>query len=341
MKNSIKKMVGIILTIIFVIAIIPSFTHAVDSETEAVMLEKDEGYIIYIKGLKTTDFKYAFSNSEEATDDLVYTTCQTDTNGENVAYLEKSETETYNYMFIATSGEDGEVTTTTVELATLKSITEEEIAQIDALTTKIAVDTEKTYSYSTTAEDGTTVTTTVGKIVITEEGDYAYQYQLIELNSYDTNSTVTSVNETAEELYEQITALETASDMYDKLSIMITIRDDVASLLENASWEDVKDLAILQPEEAQKGEKYIVLIQKLDGSNVEESDIQIMTCARVDDEGAEYTNVTSTEVVEKKTALPVTGENLALYIALAIIIVAIIVIAVRMKYLKGKSNGKH
>ena len=333
MKKSTKKVIGIIFAIIFVITMMPSLTRAVDSETEAVILEKANGdKIIYIKGLNATDFKYAFSDDETDSSVVEYTTCQTDSNGENVAYLAQGET--YKYMFI--EDEEG---ITTIELDSLDSITEEEIEEIEALTTIIEVDTTQTTTYSTTAEDGTAVTTTLGKIVITEEGDYTYQYQLIEI--LDTNDTVTDVNEVAVELYEKKIELESASTMYEKLSIEITIRDDYQELLDNATWTSVEDMTIEQPEESQVGEKYIVLIQKLDGESVVESDIQFMTCDREDDADVEYTNTTETTTVEKKTALPVTGEAIALYIVLGVIILAIIIIAIRMKYLKGKSNGKH
>ena len=44
----------------------------------------------------------------------------------------------------------------------------------------------------------------------------------------------------------------------------------------------------------------------------------------------------TTKKVEKKTALPVTGENLALYVVFGIIILAIIILVIRMK--KAKNN---
>ena len=332
MKNSIKKMMGIIFTIIFVIAMMPSYARAEDDSLEAVILVKSSGEkIIYIKGLDSTDFKYAFSNNEEEANTVTYKTCLTDSNGENVVYL--TQNETYKYMFIS-NGESVE----TVDLETLKSITEEEILEIEGLTTKISVDTEKSTSYSETTEDGTSVTTTLGKIVITEEGNYTYQYQLIEI--LDKNNTVTEINETAVELYAQISELENASTMFEKLSAEITIRDDYKQLLENATWVNVNENTILQPEDSQEGEKYIVLLQKLEGDNVVENDIQFMTCGREDDADVEYTEKTETKLVEKRTELPVTGENLVLYIVLVIIIIAIIIVAIRMKKLKGKENEK-
>ena len=331
MKNSSFKVVGIILAIILAIAIMPSFVKAAEINTNAVILEKASGEkIIYIKDLNSTEFKYAFSDSQDDSS-LVYKTCLTDSNGEKVASLESGKT--YKYMFITE-----EEKTSVIELDSLKSITEEEISNVEQLTKIISVKTDESKSESSTAEDGTTITKTRGKIVITEEGDYKYQYQLIEI--LDTNGSTETLNQTAVELYDELVVLENAETMYDKLVAEITIRDDYAELLENATWTDVKDMEILQPENSQKGEKFIVLIQKLQAGNVVESDIQFMTCDRADDADVEYTNTTITKTIEKKTALPITGENLALYIILAVIIVAIVIVAIRMRYLKGKENGK-
>lgn len=334
MKNSILKMVSIIAIIMFVINIMPSFVKATGSDVGAIILEKANGdRVIYIEGLDSKDFKYAFSSNEDAPE-TDYTTCNTDSNGENVAYLENDET--YDYMFLK-YGEETDIDI--IELNSLKTITEGEIAEVEKLTTKISVDTNQAITYSSTKEDGTTVTTTVGRIVITDDENCNYKYQLIEI--LDNNNTVSEVNATAVELYEQLAVLENASKMYEKLKAEITIRDNYKTLLDNAKWADVKEMAIDQPEEAQIGEKYIVLIQKLNNGNVVENDIQFMTCDRKDDADVEYTNTIETKTVEKKKTLPITGENLALYIILGIVILAIIIVAVRMKYLEGKKNGKH
>ena len=60
MKNGNLKMVCIMLIAVLMISIIPSFVRA-DEEKNAVVLEKSNGdKIIYIEGLETTDFKFAF-----------------------------------------------------------------------------------------------------------------------------------------------------------------------------------------------------------------------------------------------------------------------------------------
>lgn len=326
MKKSKLRLVCMILTIIFVISIMPTFVRATDN-IEAVILENANGEkIIYIKGMSSTEFKYAFSDDSEATD-LMYTTSLKDTNGENVAIIESGET--YKYMFLVQQDK-----TDIIELTSLEVITNKEIEKIETLTKTISVVTDDSTSETSTTEDGTTVMTTTGKIVIQDKGKY--QYQLIEI--LDKNESTKKVNETAVELYNKLTELEKTNTMYEKLMIEITIRDDYNTLIEQADWEDVEEMTILQSQDAQKGEKYIVLIQKIEDGESGINDMQIMTCDRADDADVEYTNKTEIKVVEKKTALPVTGENLALYIVLGVIILAIIILVIRMKYVKGKQN---
>lgn len=330
MKNSILKALCLNLLIVTtLIMLIPSFACATEDTTSAIILEKTGGKkLIYIQNMEATDFKYAFSDDSKATD-LTYTTCQKDSNGENVAVLEAGET--YKYMFLAT--ESG---TEVIEIDSMKKITDEEIEQIGKLTTIINVDTTESESVVSKSEDGTTVTKTRGKIVITDEG--TYQYQIIEI--LDKNNSTKTLNETAVGLYENLTNLANATKMYDKLSVEIEIRDAYNTLISEATWEDVTDSTILEPEDAQEGEKYIVLIQEVkDGKSVRD-DIKFMTCDRADDEDVEYTNTEVVKVVEKKSKLPVTGENIAIYIALTVVIIAIIAVAVRMKYLKGKENDQ-
>ena len=323
MKNSILKLTSIILIIFLALSIMPTAVRAADS-TEGVMLEKTNGEkVIYIKNMDNTEFKYAFSNNDDATS-ATYVTALKDSNNEYVALLEKDQT--YNYMFI----KDGE-NISKIEIDTLDKITEEEIKEVEKLTTIIGVSTNESES-KVSNNDGTTVTTTTGKIVIKDKGDY--QYQLIEV--VDKNGSTKNLNETAVELYNQLSELNNASKMYDKLIAEVKIRDDFKKLLKDAKWEDAKNNEIIQPKDSQEGEKFVVLIQEVDGNDTIREDVQFMTCGRKDDEGVEKTEKETTKKVEKKTALPVTGENLALYLVFGIIILAIIVLVIRMK--KAKNN---
>ena len=323
MKNSILKLTSMILIILLALSIMPTAVRAADN-TEGVILEKTDGEkVIYIKNMDATEFKYAFSNDDNESS-VAYVTALKDSNNEYVALLEKDQT--YNYMFIK-NGEN----TSKIELDTLEKITEEEIKEVEKLTTIINVSTDESES-KVSNNDGTTVTTTTGKIVIKDKGDY--QYQLLEV--VDKNGSTKTLNETAVELYNQLSKLNNASKMYDKLIAEVKIRDDFEKLLKDAEWEDAENSEILQPKDSQEGEKFVVLIREVDGEDTVREDVQFMTCGRKDDEGVEVTEKETTKKVEKKTALPVTGENLALYVVFGIIILAIIILVIRMK--KAKNN---
>lgn len=325
MKNVNLKMMCIMLIAILMISIIPSFVRA-DGEKNAVVLEKNNGdKIIYVEGLETTDFKFAFSDDKNDANPS-YQSSMTDSDGKNVAFLSNSQT--YKYMFIAEQNK-----TSVVEFNTLKSITEKEIEEINTLTERIKVETGSSISNSSKKEDGTVVTTTRGKIKIVDEGNY--NYSLIEI--VDKNGTVTTPNQKAVELYEQLTTIKNAKTTYEKLISAIKIRDDFNLLIQNADWKEVKNAEIIQPEDSEQNEKFIVLIEKTVGRE-KIYDVQFMTCERQDAEGIENTNTVQTKTVEKKTMLPITGENVILYIALGLILIAIIVVSVRMKQLKGKKQ---
>ena len=318
MKNSLLKLMSIILITIFVIAIIPMAVMA--ANTDGVILEKtDGGKIVYIKGMDQTEFKYAFSNNESDASSATYITATKDSNSEYVAFIEAGET--YKYMFI----QNGE-TTDTLQLDSLKSITEKEIAEVEKLTKIIKVSTDESDS-KITKDGDTTITTSTGKITVTDKGDY--QYQLIEI--VDKNSSTEKINDTALELYNQLETLNNnETKMYDKLLAEITVRDNYKKLLENATWTDAKDKTIPEPKNSQNGEKFVVLIREVkDGKSIRE-DVQFMTCSRADDKGVEELE----KQVEKKKKLPITGENLALYIIFGIIILAIIVLIVRINKAK-------
>lgn len=324
MKNISVKLISMLIIAILALAIMPINSHAAFSESDVIMLQKENGEkIFYIKGMDATDFKYAFSNNKEETP--TYLSALKDSNGENVAQLDKDST--FDYLFIQTSSEQS-----VIELKSIKSITEKEIKDVENLTKIIGVETDGSES-KVSKEDDTTVTTTRGKITIKDAG--TYQYQLIEV--LDKNNSSKELNKTAVELYEQLAKIKSAEKMYDKLNVEITIRDDYKKLIEDAKWEDAKNKKIMQPEDSQEGEKFVVLIQEVKDGKTVRTDVQFMTCGREDDADVEYTNTTVTKQVEKKTKLPVTGEQLALYIAFGLIIVAIIVLAVRMKQ-KGNQN---
>ena len=317
MKNSILKLTCIILITIFTVALMPVAVRAA-SNTDGIILEKADGSkIIYVKDMKTTEFKYAFSDSDDSTG-ATFLTASKDTNDEYVAFMEKDATA--KYMFVQVEGN-----TNTIELAKQKSISEDEIKEVEKLTKIIGVKT--TEKDSAVSKNGdTTVTTVNGKIIVTDEG--TYQYQIFEV--VDNNSSTKTPNETAVDLYNQLSKLENADGMYDKLLAEIAIRDDFKKLIDNAKWEDAKNKTIAQPSNSQDDEVFVVIIREVKDGKEVRKDVQFMTTARQDDADVEKTP----KEVKKQTRLPVTGENLALYIVFGVIILAIIILIVKMRKAK-------
>lgn len=77
MKNSILKLISILIIAVLVIALLPAITRA--ANTEGVILEKTNGEkIIYIKDMNTTEFKYAFSDNESDLSSATYITATKD-----------------------------------------------------------------------------------------------------------------------------------------------------------------------------------------------------------------------------------------------------------------------
>jgi len=317
MKNSILKLTCIVLITIFTVALMPVAVRAA-SNTDGIILEKADGSkIIYVKDMKTTEFKYAFSNSDDSTG-ATFLTAAKDTNDEYVAFMEKDATA--KYMFVQVEGN-----TNTIELAKQKSISEDEIKEVEKLTKIIGVKT--TEKDSAVSKNGdTTVTTVNGKIIVTDEG--TYQYQIFEV--VDNNSSTKTPNETAVDLYSQLSKLENANGMYNKLLAEIAIRDDYKKLIDNAEWEDAKKNEIPQPGNSQNDEVFVVIIREVKDGKEVRKDVQFMTTARQDDADVEKTP----KEVKKQTRLPVTGENLALYIVFGVIILAIIILIVKMRKAK-------
>jgi len=317
MKKSIFKLTCIMLIAILALTVMPMTVRAT-SNTEGIVLEKADGSkIIYVKDMKSTEFKYAFSDTDDSTS-AIFVTASKDTNGEYVAFMEKETSAKYMFVQVKES-------TNTIELAKQKSITEDEIKNVEKLTKIIGVETNET-DRAVSKDGDTTVTTVNGKIVVTDKG--TYQYQIFEV--VDKNSSTKTPNETAVDLYSQLSKLENADGMYNKLLAEITIRDDYKKLIDNAKWQDAKKNEIPQPKDSQKDEVFVVLIREVKDRKTVRTDVQFMTTARKDDEGVEKTS----KEVKKKTKLPVTGENLALYIVFGVIILAIIILIVKMRKTK-------
>ena len=98
-------------------------------------------------------------------------------------------------------------------------------------------------------------------------------------------------------------------------------------------------MTVMQPNDAQKGEQYVVYLKKLDEDGNETIDVKLMTSYREDEE-EKIPGKTETRVVKETAKLPITGDSIILFVVLAAIVIIAIIVFIRMKKLQNKENKK-
>lgn len=332
MKNlKLKKVtILIILTLIILIAI-PTLAKATNENL--AIIKDQEDYIIYKKDYENTNFQFAITNEdyteEQAKTNLTFINHWTDTNNINVAGLDNAMgIDKSQEIYLWIKNEDN--TYEKIQLNLNETIILEDMQNIENFTKIIDVDTTQKNSKE---EDinGVKVTTTTGKIVITDDSENTYRYQLIKIDE--------NTSENAKELMNLVNTLQTdyaSMNMYNKTITAIQINKLYTELLNSATWLQVDNMEILQPETSKDGEQYIVLLQKMSNGIAVSSDIQFLTCF----EGQEKEIQKTTNVKKVTTALPVTYESIALFVILAIVIIALIIVAIKISKIKKNTNNE-
>ena len=290
----------------------------VNAANENVQLVKqtETDYLIYINGNLDSSFEFAFSDDNTADKEtLTYLSAATDSaeGGNYIAYINSYTTEN-KYMWAKDA--EGTYFVEGVELDLSKAIPADELTAIQNVTKKIAVDTEQVQVEEKTI-DGNKVTVTTGKVVFENEGNY--EYQIVKLPS------TTEYNELMD-LAERISKINSTTDMYTKLGLYTkfnNLYNELSSALIEEKWIDVQNQEILQPEDTENGDKYVLWIRE--GNTI---DAQFLT--------SKYVEEKVTEEITVK--LPVTGDNNTLLIILGILVVAIIVVSIRIKSLKKENK---
>lgn len=290
----------------------------VNAANENVQLVKqtETDYLIYINGNLDSSFEFAFSDDNTADKEtLTYLSAATDAaeGGNYIAYINSYTTEN-KYMWAKDA--EGTYFVEGIELDLSKAIPADELTAIQNVTKKIAVDTEQVQVEEKTI-NGNQVKVTTGKVVFENEGNY--EYQIVKLPS------VAEYNELMD-LAERISKINSTTDMYTKLGLYTkfnNLYNELSSALLEEKWIDVQNQEILQPEDTENGDKYVLWIRE--GNTI---DAQFLT--------SKYVEEKVTEEITVK--LPVTGDNNTLLIVLGILVVAIIVVSIRIKSLKKENK---
>ena len=337
MKSKLAKRIMLIIGIsIIMLTLIQTFSFATNEKIQMIKKSENE-YMIYVSDLLKEKFEFAFSNSKEMNkNDLKFYNSAKDQleNGNDIAYIDAEIYEKYIkgkqniYLWI----KQNDAYKLESEVINIEEVlTEEEIQDLNNVTKKIKVSFgEKELPEE--IKDGVKITRKIGTINITDNKDSKYSYILMKSeNGTDVEKLIT--------LAENINKLEN-KNIYEKLSLYNEFKvtyNKLQPAIKDKKWTNVKNGIIEQPKDAKGNEErkdqYLVWIKQENKDN-EIIDVQIMTCKNK--EIPKYED--KKEIVKKTTKLPITGDNIALFVIAGIILSLIIILVVLKLKNKKKEN---
>ena len=347
------KLLGIFAIFLF-IAIVPIAVFATNEDISIVSTINEDAkqeYTIYIKEMSTQNFKYAFTNIENADPngiDLSYINSVPDLGGNQAAFLDAvtyeklSENNNTIYMWAKITDQEGneELVLENVQLDLTQALTDESLEQVETLTERIEVEIAETQDITDSTEpvrnenvDGVVEISKTGYVKITDSEDATYYYQRIELPS-------TSDYNRFMELAEEIESTYNSMNMYEKVQIATEFNSLYAKLVEVDNWQEVENMEVKQPESSiesnGEGNKYIVFLKKVADDGETTTDAQFLQEYYAYEQNIEIEKV----VTQETTKLPITYDNIALFVVLGIIVVLVVLVFIRMKKLNKQNEEK-
>ena len=332
MKNFKAKLTGAIV-LFMIIMLVPMIVLAVTNENVQIISNTDEQgnkeYIVYIQELMQTNFASAVSNSETTPEqDLTFVTAR-DAEGNYVADLKNVVTEGPTYLYVKYN-QDGQEKTDILELDLSKALDKTDMEYVENTTKRIGTETVSDLVEIDEEIDGVQTKLTVGGLKITDTDSATYQYQLMKVNEGTSYSRLVELaNELNSENYDQ-------KDMYSKIQLTSEFYTLYNQLVERATWEAVVNNEIRQPSDAVDGDQYVVLIRKTAEDGTVTTDAKLMVSQITPYEERE--DVEETRTVQETAKLPITGDSIVLFVALAVVVIALIIVFVRMKKLNKKED---
>lgn len=334
MKRLKVKIMAMVLMIILITLMIPVNVFAAEANIQAIKTE-NEDYIIYVEGLEKAEFEFAISTSDKATDEeLYFTKSVKDGEGNKVALIEKSKVISgTNYIYIKNGTE---TTINEIDFADETQIFDiAKMQKVEKTTQRIETELLTNIEERNEVIDGVQYTEKVGGLKVNEEDGTTYYYKSTKLPAEKYSELQKLANELNGEGYTQ-------KDMYGKIQFAKEFYNLYEELLKNIeltnSWSEVENMIIKQPIEAQKDEQYVVFIKKVSQTDTID-DVKFLVSYREDEE-EKIPGRTETKVVQETAKLPVTGDSIVLFVLLAIIVLALIIVFVRMKKLQNQES-KH
>ncbi|MBQ2836141.1 MAG: hypothetical protein IJE68_04840 [Clostridia bacterium] len=330
-----------VLAIFLFIAIAPIAIFAANEDVSIVSTINDEAkqeYIIYIKEASKTNFKYAFTTNANPTEmDLSYINSISDLGENQVAFLDADTYEKLlqesSTIYMWAKNEEENLILNGIQLDLSKAITEDEIKNVESLTSKISVKIAENEEDTTTIKnetvDGVEETTKVGYVQILDEKEATYYYEIAKLPGEELHNQLKILAEKVQNEYDKM-------DMYEKVQFIAQFNETFSKVTDTAEWLEVKDMMITQPETSTAGDEYIILLKKVYEQGAETLDVQFLTAF-----DAYRPNVVTEQIVTQETTkLPITYDSIALFVILGIIVILVIAVFLRMKKLNKQNEEK-
>ena len=331
MKSFKAKLTGAIVLFIMIM-LVPMIVLAVTNENVQIISNTDEQgnteYIVYIQELMQTNFASAVSNSASTPEqDLDFVTAR-DGEGNYVAQIDANAvTGDTTYLYVKY---DGQESTEVLELDLSNALDKTDMEYVENTTKRIDTETVEKLEEINEEIDGVQTTLTVGGLRITDTDNATYEYQLTKVTD---NTPYSRLVELADELnsenYDQ-------KDMYSKIQLTSEFYNLYNQLIDGATWTEVSNNEIRQPSDAITGDEYVVLIRKTTENGTVTTDAKLMLSEITPYEERE--DVEETRVVQETAKLPITGDSIVLFVALAVVVIALIIVFARMKKLNKKED---
>lgn len=330
MKKIELKLIGIIITLGIIALIIPTKVLGANAEVQTVLTENGD-YIIYVKDMAKTEFDFAISNKADASEeDLDYIKSVTDKEGNQVVLITKEKYESMEecYLYIKTSEEkicEGQ------KINFEEAFDQQKMEEVETTTTRIQTEVITDIIEKDEEVEGVKIKVTVGglKIADSDVATSKYYYTSTKLPAADYSELMS--------LAEKINAEYNDMDMYTRIETAKQFYEKYDELKAKQDWLEIEDMTIMQPDDAQKGDQYVVYLKKVDEDGSETVDVKLMTSYREDEE-EKIPGRTETKVVKETAKLPITGDNIVLIVILVAIILVAIIVFIRMKNLSKKES---
>lgn len=333
MKKNLKgKKTLCLLLAVITILILQGFSYAQSENLQ--IIKKGEEYMLYVSELLNENFEFAFSNDATIEKDkLVFHNSALDSteNGNHIAYVDSELYTQYfknqeNTFLWAKQRETYKVEAKKVNLNS--ALAETDIEALNLVTKAITVEAGKK-ELPVKNKDGVKVTSQIGTINITDSKIATYSYKIVKATDANSKELIRIAKEmdkldSNKNIFEQLSTYREFQDVYSRIMPKATSKE----------WTKVKDFTIEQPEDSKKNDQYLVWIKKEEAGKEPVIDVQIMTCDN------DYTpNYEKQDVVIKETTkLPITGDNIILFVIAGVILALIIAIIVLK--LKNKKDTK-